>query len=122
MTGQTIYHAVHRNLKHMSVVACISAAGEQMTPFLGCPQGNTVVVRKLIIEGFRMGVDLILKSRYKPYMNSQLFTDAFQRFSFHTSTNYGRMKNSQIKKLFCSWIIVPFMYRRRHCKRSQITG
>jgi hypothetical protein len=34
---------------------------------------------KLKIEGFRMDVDLILKSRHKPYMNSQLFaqyTDA----------------------------------------------
>jgi hypothetical protein len=33
MTGQTISHGVHRNLKHIYVVACISAAGEYMTPF-----------------------------------------------------------------------------------------
>jgi hypothetical protein len=36
MRGQIIYHAVHRNLKHISVVACISPAGEYMTPFLVC--------------------------------------------------------------------------------------
>jgi hypothetical protein len=34
MRGQTIYYAVHRNLKHISVVACIAAAGEHMTLFL----------------------------------------------------------------------------------------
>jgi hypothetical protein len=46
---------------HIPVVACISAAGEYMTPFLICSQGNAAVERKLKIEGFRMGVDLILK-------------------------------------------------------------
>jgi hypothetical protein len=33
------------------------------------------VERKRKIEGFRMGVDLILKSRHKPYMISQLFAE-----------------------------------------------
>jgi nucleoside-triphosphatase THEP1 len=47
MRGQTIYHAVHRNLKHISVVTCISAAGEHMKPFLVRSQGNTAVARKL---------------------------------------------------------------------------
>jgi hypothetical protein len=37
------------------------------------------VERKLKVEGFRMGVDLILKSRHKLYMNSQ-------RFAEYTST------------------------------------
>jgi hypothetical protein len=73
MRGQTIYHAVHRNLKHISVVACISPAGEHLAPFLVCSQGNAAVERKLKIEGFIMGIDLILKSRHKPYMNSQRF-------------------------------------------------
>jgi hypothetical protein len=33
------------------------------------------IERELKIEAFRMGVDLILKSRHKPYMNSQLFAE-----------------------------------------------
>jgi hypothetical protein len=33
-----------------------------MTPFLVYPQGNAAVERKVTIEGFGMGVDLILKS------------------------------------------------------------
>jgi hypothetical protein len=73
MRGQTIYHAVHSNLKHIFVVACISAAREHMKPFLVCSQGNTTVERKPKIEEFRMGVDLILKALQKPDVNSQLF-------------------------------------------------
>jgi hypothetical protein len=56
-------------------VACISAAGEQMTPFLVCSQGNAAVETKFKIEGSRMGVDLIVKAWHKPYMNSQLFAE-----------------------------------------------
>jgi hypothetical protein len=41
MRGQTVFHGVHRNLKHKSVVACISAAGEYMTPFLFAPSLTT---------------------------------------------------------------------------------
>jgi hypothetical protein len=33
MKGSTIFPGVHRNVKQISVVACISAAGEHMTPF-----------------------------------------------------------------------------------------
>jgi hypothetical protein len=75
MKGHRIYHTVHRNLKHISVAACISAAGEHMTLCLACSQGNAAVQRKLKIEGFRMGVDWLLKSRHKPYMNPQLFAE-----------------------------------------------
>jgi hypothetical protein len=73
MRGQTIFHSVHRNLKHISVVACISAAGEHMTPFFVCSQVNDAVERALKTQGFRMGIDLIIKRRNKPYVNSDLF-------------------------------------------------
>jgi hypothetical protein len=55
------------------VVACISAAGEHMTPFMVCSQFKDVVERLLKLQGFRMGVDLILRKREKPYLNSELF-------------------------------------------------
>jgi hypothetical protein len=61
MKGQTIFHDVHRNLKHVSVVACISAAGEHMTPFFVSSQVSPTVERRLKSEGFRLGIDFILK-------------------------------------------------------------
>jgi hypothetical protein len=48
--GQTIFHGVHRNLKYISVVAWISAAGEQLTPFFVCSQLNDAVERKLKLD------------------------------------------------------------------------
>jgi hypothetical protein len=32
MSGQTIHHGVYRNLKHISVVCCVSTSGESMHP------------------------------------------------------------------------------------------
>jgi hypothetical protein len=43
--GQTIHHDMHRNLNHISVVTHISAAGENMAPFLVCFQVNGIVER-----------------------------------------------------------------------------
>jgi hypothetical protein len=43
--------------------------------FKVCSQGNAAVERKFKIEVFRIGVDLILKSRYKLCRNSQLFAE-----------------------------------------------
>jgi hypothetical protein len=75
MRGQTNFHGIHRNLKHVSVVAYISAAGKHMTPFFVCSQVHDTVERNFKTQGFRMGVDSILKRRNKPYMNSQLFRE-----------------------------------------------
>jgi hypothetical protein len=73
MKGQTNFHGVHRNLKHLSVVACISAASEHMTPFCVFSQVNPTVERQLKSEWLRLAVDLILEHRNKPDMSSQLF-------------------------------------------------
>jgi hypothetical protein len=75
MRGQTIFHGVHRNLKHISVVVCISAAGEHMSPFLVSSQATSAVETKLKQAGFRMGVDLILKRRSTPCMSSEWFAE-----------------------------------------------
>jgi hypothetical protein len=57
------------------IVACISAAGEHMTPFFVFSQVNPTVKRRLTSEGFSPGGDLILKHPNKSYMSSQLFAE-----------------------------------------------
>jgi hypothetical protein len=32
MDGRSIHHVVSRNVKHISVIACVSAAGESLMP------------------------------------------------------------------------------------------
>jgi hypothetical protein len=74
MKGQTIFYGVHRNLKHISVVACILDAGKHMTPFyFFTSQSDGEETAQS--EGFRPGVDLILKHRNKLDMSSQLFAE-----------------------------------------------
>jgi hypothetical protein len=63
------------NLKHVFIVACISAAGEHMTPFFVSLQVNPTMERRLKSERFRLGVDFILKHLNKPYLSSQLFAE-----------------------------------------------
>jgi hypothetical protein len=73
MTDQTTHHGVHRNLKHMLVICCVSAAGESLTPFVVSLQVKDKVIETLKIEGFRMGVDMVLEHRQKAYVTATLF-------------------------------------------------
>jgi hypothetical protein len=73
MFDQTIHHGVHRNLKHISVVSCLSTVGESMTLFMVSSRVNDTVIEKLKTDGFRLGFDMILKHRQKLYMTAALF-------------------------------------------------
>jgi hypothetical protein len=72
MTDQTILHCVHRNLKHTSVVRYVSASEESLTLFVVSSQVNDKVIETLKIEGFRMGVDIVLEHRQKAYATATL--------------------------------------------------
>jgi hypothetical protein len=75
LSGQTIYHRASRNLKHMSVITCISAAGESLMPYTVTSQDSESLRRKLMIRGVRLGLDLVLRRRSKPYVNAILFLE-----------------------------------------------
>jgi hypothetical protein len=66
MSGRTIHHGVHRNLKHRSVVCCVLASGESMTAFVISSQVIDSVIERLKTDGLRIGVDLIFERRQKP--------------------------------------------------------
>jgi hypothetical protein len=73
ITNQTIHHGVHRNLKHMSVICCVSAAGEFLTPFVVSSPVKDKIIETLKIEGFRMGLDMVLEHRQKADVTATLF-------------------------------------------------
>jgi hypothetical protein len=52
MADQTIHQGVHRNLKHMLTICCVSAAGESLTPFVVSSQVTDKVIETLKIEEF----------------------------------------------------------------------
>jgi hypothetical protein len=52
ITDQMIHHGIHRNLKHISVICCVSADGESLIPLMVFSQVNDKVIEQLNLEGF----------------------------------------------------------------------
>jgi cytidine deaminase len=75
MFRQMIHHGVSRNLKHISVIACMSAVGESLIPCGVASQNSSPVQEHLKGHGAGLGMALILKSNLKPYINTDIFLD-----------------------------------------------
>jgi hypothetical protein len=73
--GQTIHHKINRRLKHLSVIACVSAAGESLTPYIVTSQDSPVVRAQLKKRCVRFGTAFLWKSRAKPYTNAEIFEE-----------------------------------------------
>jgi hypothetical protein len=76
MRGQTIHHEISRTMKHVSVIACISAAGESLIPYIITSQAPTSVQERLKKEGVRFGTNFVLRSNPSPYINAEIFLDS----------------------------------------------
>jgi hypothetical protein len=75
MRGQTIHHEISRTVKHISAIACISPAGESLTPYIITFQAPTSVQERLKKEGVRLGTDFVLRSNPRLYINAESFLD-----------------------------------------------
>jgi hypothetical protein len=75
MSGQTIHHEIFRTVKHISVIACISAAEESFTPYIITSQAPTSVQEQLKKGGVRFDTDFALRSYPSPYINAEIFLD-----------------------------------------------
>jgi hypothetical protein len=75
MGGQTIHHGASRSVKRTSVIACITAGGECLTPFLATSQISDGFRKRLMSRGVRLAVDFVLRQRPKPYVSRQLFLE-----------------------------------------------
>jgi hypothetical protein len=73
MFGQTRHHGVSRNVKHISVIACLSAAGESLLHYIVTPQNSPTVKAYLKKQGVRFGRDFALEFSQKPYFNAGIF-------------------------------------------------
>jgi hypothetical protein len=73
--GETIHHKINRRLKHLSVIPCVSAAGESLTPYIVTSQDSPVVRAQVKKRSARFGTDFILKSRAKPDIKAEIFEE-----------------------------------------------
>jgi hypothetical protein len=62
-------------MKHISVIACISAAEESFTPYIITSQAPILVQECLKKEGVRLSKNFVLRSNPKPYINAEIFLD-----------------------------------------------
>jgi hypothetical protein len=62
-------------VEHISVIACVSAAGESLLPYIVTPQNSSTVQEHLKKQGIRFGRDFTLKFDQKPYVNAGIFLD-----------------------------------------------
>jgi hypothetical protein len=75
MRGQTIHHEISRIVKHISAIACISAAEESLIPYIITSQAPTSVQERLRKEGVRFGTDFVSRSNPSPHINAEIFLD-----------------------------------------------
>jgi hypothetical protein len=78
MRGQMIHHEISRTVRHISVIACVSAAGESLTPDIITFQAPTSIQEQLKKDGVRFGTDFVLRSNPKPYINAEIFLDSIR--------------------------------------------
>jgi hypothetical protein len=94
LDGQTIHHRLSRNVRHISIIACISAGGESLTPYIVTSSHRHIVTSQdseRIRErpkspGVRLGVDFVLRHRSKPYVNGKLFLEYINIIFIHYLT------------------------------------
>jgi hypothetical protein len=65
-------------VKHISVIACVSAAGEWLTPHSVTSQDSPSIRERLKKRAVRFGTDSIMKLNAKPSINAEIFTDDVQ--------------------------------------------
>jgi hypothetical protein len=68
-------------VKHISVITCISAAKESLTPSIITSQASRPVWEQLKKHGVRFAPDFVLRSNPKPDMNAKSFLDYIQMVS-----------------------------------------
>jgi hypothetical protein len=79
MIGEPIHHSVSKSVKHISVIACVSAAGESLIPFIVTSQMSDNILKRLMSRDVRMGVDFLLRQRSKPYVSRKLFLEYIKK-------------------------------------------
>jgi hypothetical protein len=76
---RAIHHRINRRLKHVSIIACVSAAGESLIPYVVTSQDSLPVRDALKKHGIRFGTDLILRHRATPDIHTEIFGDYIRK-------------------------------------------
>jgi hypothetical protein len=78
VAAHNIHHRISQNVKHISIVTCISEGGACLTPYVVTVKDSVALHRALEATGMQIGKHVILKHRAKPCVNSDLFESDIQ--------------------------------------------
>ena len=70
-----IFHSVDRSSKHISLLVCVSAAGDSLTPMMIT---NYEISDEIYENGLREDEDIMIRQRNPPYINESLFIEYLQ--------------------------------------------
>jgi hypothetical protein len=73
LAAHDIHDRISRNVKHISIVTCISAGSACFTAYVVTSQDSAALHRALEATEMQIGKHFILKKRTKPYVNTDLF-------------------------------------------------
>ena len=70
--NEVIFHKVNRNIKHITMVNCISAAGDTLTPLIISQASDFT---EIWAKGYRQDEDVMLRTRNPAYIDTELFNE-----------------------------------------------
>jgi hypothetical protein len=101
ISGHMMHHSASRNVKHISIITRISAAGESLAPDIVTSQDSQSLRRKLMSGGVRLSVDFVLRQRSKSYVNAAFSWSPSTASLSLTLTSYRTPNSSTHAKRFC---------------------
>jgi hypothetical protein len=107
---ETVHHRVSRGVKHISIIAYITAIGESLTPYIVTSQDFEPFRKRLMRQGVRMDVDFVLKQRSNRTW-IQIFALSMWILSMsNNSPGYGGQKNLKHMERSFWWTIAQVTY------------
>lgn len=105
-----VQHHVPRNTTHMTLLVCVSSAGDALTPMLIT---KCAIPQDFEKTGVRLGEDIIIKQKNTPYMDDALFTE------YITTVLIPYISNLRQNNMYINEKAVILMDNARcHCSES----
>jgi hypothetical protein len=75
MEDQTVHHRESRSVRHISIITCITAGEESLTPYIVTSDDSDAIRKRPMRHGVRLAADCALQHRSKPFVSSKLFLE-----------------------------------------------
>jgi putative lipase involved disintegration of autophagic bodies len=103
---RVIHHGISRKVKHISVIVCVSAAGESLTPYRITSQDFAPLREQLKKHGVSFRTGSALESNTEVYLNAKIFIDEIQTVWLSNLAELRMLDEFAAGWSCYSWVIV----------------